>query len=389
MSNLQQLSWHNKNRFRLFPFSDTATMRDISGMYVLPNGIFTDARLYLQSDSAPYYIKSIDINPSTFTVTIAAGDAIVTGSHSIDIPADFITFYNDTGHEAGILVYDKNAVDMLFGLGTQELIFSSDGLPFTASVCAPFALKGICTVKAANETFYNDMWLLGGNGVVLQKGEGLNEVVVTATGDPYAKLKSCLDGGVTADPDDLPPLALQTFVKTVTFLYYPKGDKTETPVAVTVTPDEFGNIFISPYFNAKKAELACKATELATVVEDYDSTGDGSDDASRTLLNITVGEATDVDLAVLERMYNTGELIEILNDGAVCTPKLELPIFGVDITTKLVQLIKPTVALPGVEDFSLQRDVSIESDMSIPDNRSSLRITTIDGKLEISMAGAQ
>lgn len=80
---MYNLEWANENSERKFPFIHTASLRDKTKRYTLPNSVIVDTLLALTEDyNLPFFLSNITYSPKILSVTIsmATGKVALVGS---------------------------------------------------------------------------------------------------------------------------------------------------------------------------------------------------------------------------------------------------------------------------------------------------------------------
>lgn len=212
--------WRKQNEPTRYPFSSRASLANAEGR-VLVEGTFLDAALYPIGAAAGLYLSSAVVTHQDVTLTLSTpvGGAVASARFPLVGPPDQVVFRDPYGRPAGVLATEGRRLGVFqsWGVGTHE--FSADETEFAASCVFPTPDLGVRAVRLeTGEVFVGDVWLVGGDGVVLRAehatvpGPGLcgtqvlTAVRVDVVGDPLFRRRLC----VPVDKFDTP-----RFVRTV------------------------------------------------------------------------------------------------------------------------------------------------------------------------------
>ena len=142
--------WRNENQLRKYPFADGSSLRSDQG-YVLPDGAFLDAMIYLAAESAPY-IGLIDAIGGI--VGIYADDVLACSAEIVS-GNDILEFFDTYGRRVGTMIAGPDLTDL-----PGPLTFQSDAAPLCTACAfnqAPGAVTAFMlpdgTVVSGNVTF--------------------------------------------------------------------------------------------------------------------------------------------------------------------------------------------------------------------------------------------
>lgn len=193
--------WRNVNENAKYPFSDRATLTNDSA--TIEQEVFLDAKLYPPGCTETLHLTSIVKDSTSLTINIGdntSGDlasAEVTISDIMTYNIELLELQDAFGRPAGVLVTEPARLSLLTALpiGTHE--FTLDQTEFASTVVTPSPQTGLRSLVVDGETQYDDVWLVGGLGVVLQHrvGDlyGDDIVTINVVGEPLSKRVVCQD----------------------------------------------------------------------------------------------------------------------------------------------------------------------------------------------------
>jgi len=208
--------WRRQNETTRYPFAATATLAHGSGRSI-PPGVFLDAALYPVGHAAGgLHLARVAVSFRTLGLSVgtpAAPDAAV-GSVDLDgPPADQVALADRHGRPAGVLVVDGRRLAGLRSWGVGVYDFEPEQTEFCASCVFPTPEAGVRGVRLDDGSFFaGDVWLVGGDGVVLRVEDGVvpgprgcggrpvRLVRVDVVGDPLFRRRLCQDSGVFRTP---------------------------------------------------------------------------------------------------------------------------------------------------------------------------------------------
>jgi hypothetical protein len=214
--------WRDENRNRKYPFSDTATLVSDDSLE-LPEAAFFDARLYPVGGGARQHLSAVIVDVGVLTFEVSDEVRVRgTGEFSQVSPEETIFLFDGYGRPAGVLVCDPDQLSTLLGWAPGRHAFSVAASEFVSSVVVPVPERNVSAfVLQSEDAFFGDVWLVGGDGVVLRE-DGADVVRVDVVGDPYYTRRAC----------DKEPTAVYTprFLKRINGM----------------RPDALGNFIFSP-----------------------------------------------------------------------------------------------------------------------------------------------
>lgn len=242
MAEIRFPQWRAEQRDNNYPFADSATLTN--GSQTIPHGTFLDLVAYPIGGRERMYLSQIIVTDAA--VEIVLGDIInpdlARGTFSLlDTPSAF-KLTDSYDRPAGVVVSKPLLMAALATFGVGEYTFTVEQTELVADVCCPTPELGVRGVQLADGTLLTgDIWLVGGDGVVLQHGQVLKRaflcsasdltqevITVHVVGDPLFRRRLCSTTELFATP---------RFIQTITF--------TDKYQSFTCTPDQFGDIRIT------------------------------------------------------------------------------------------------------------------------------------------------
>lgn len=211
-------AWREYNGPTNYPFVDTATLRNDSGIFI-PEGAILDAVLYPVGGGSLLRLSKVVVTQQSVTVYVGdeTNDELCSGELQFDNANDELRLQDAYGRPAGLLVSEVNQLltFLAWPPGTHAFTYAQAG--FTLDVCIPAAepaVRGFLLDDGSLMT--GDVWLVGDDGIVLtlESSPVLTEgcdatsdepayptIVVNIVGDPLFRRRLC--GGLFSAPQFL------------------------------------------------------------------------------------------------------------------------------------------------------------------------------------------
>jgi hypothetical protein len=206
-----------------YPFSDTATLIDTSGVLDVGADTFTDAVFFGIGLGAGLHLESVVVTTQAVTLNVTDEDADIQLSATYDPlqpPAELLNFYDTYGRPAGYMLTDDTRLARIGALKIGTYSFDRAATEFVASVVIPSNEPGVRGLKADNGPLLaGDVWLIGDQGIQLRL-DGANTIRVDVIGEPLFKRFLC---------DEQSGFQTKKYLRTIN----------DCP------PDEFGNFIIT------------------------------------------------------------------------------------------------------------------------------------------------
>ena len=237
MSELRYPQWRDANDHGKYPFSMRVSLTNDT--VLVPENLFADARLYPIGGNQDQFLSRITKTDTEvlFYVSDPVSGSLAMGAYQIGSPSDrqVIHLKDAYGRSAGVLVTDADRLLPLLGWVSGDYDFTIDQTAFVCGVITPMpravGLRGIRVDDSSFDSVTNDVYIVGGRGVVLELGRSGTDIVITvhAIGEPLYKQILCAGvgfvnpcklktiNGIKADPYgnfQIVPCGLET-VKTV------------------------------------------------------------------------------------------------------------------------------------------------------------------------------
>ncbi|RIZ71239.1 MAG: hypothetical protein D0530_04755 [Methylococcales bacterium] len=184
--------WRDSNRHRRFPFDDGSTLLGSTGLR-LPDGVVLDARIYPNAVDTTVYLYQLVPSGNTIVITLAIDPAVIvcTGVFDRSVQSDVVELFDPQGRPAGVLVVDPY---LLSTFVTDTISFTQTQATFAPTVVTPMPYPGVSgiTIAGTSTVFTGDVWLVGGEGVILSKTLD-GAIRVDIVGEPLFVRKSYFD----------------------------------------------------------------------------------------------------------------------------------------------------------------------------------------------------
>lgn len=199
MSELRYPQWRNENDHGKYPFSPRVTLTN--GSALIPENLFSDARLYPIGGSEDQYLSKITKTDTEviFYVSDPVSGELAIGVYDIAQPSErgTIQLQDLYGRAAGVFVTDASRMVPLLGWVSGDYAFTIEQTRFVCGVITPMPRAAGVRSLRVDDTSYvcvsDDIFIVGGRGVVLESAREGNDIVITvhAVGEPLYKQLLC------------------------------------------------------------------------------------------------------------------------------------------------------------------------------------------------------
>ena len=199
MSELRYPEWRNENDHGKYPFAMSASLAN--EQVLIPENLFADARLYPIGGGQDQFLSQITKTDTEviFYVSDTTSGILATGTYNIASPSDrgVVGLLDLYGRAAGAFVTDPNRMLPLIGWISGDYVFTSDQTPFVNGVITPMPRNiGLRSIRVDDTSFTcvnNDIFIIGGRGVILECAREGTDIVITAhaMGEPLYKQLLC------------------------------------------------------------------------------------------------------------------------------------------------------------------------------------------------------
>jgi len=199
MSELRYPQWRNENDHGKYPFSPRATLTN--GTSLIPENLFTDARLYPIGGTQDQYLSRIVKTDTEVIFYVADPDngELASGVYDIASPSErgAIQVLDKYDRAAGVFVTDANRMVPLLGWVSGTYAFTLEQTGFVCGVIVPMpraaGVRSLRVDDLSNVCVSDDIFIVGGRGVVLESAREGNDIIITvnAVGEPLYKQLLC------------------------------------------------------------------------------------------------------------------------------------------------------------------------------------------------------
>jgi hypothetical protein len=169
-----------------YPFVDTASLRDTSGILTLSPAWITDAKLWPAVASvSKIYVSSVERTALSLVITVASLDETLATATISNFSKRRVAFRDSLGGQVGFMSFAPGGLKHIHDVPSRKYVFSVDATEFTASALSLRAAYGVSGISLSDgSTLSGDIPLVGGEGVHLSIAAN-NTVRVDIFGDPY------------------------------------------------------------------------------------------------------------------------------------------------------------------------------------------------------------
>lgn len=237
-------AWRDEFEATTYPFGDWATLANESGVFI-PQGTFLDAAIYPVGGGHRMRLSQVMVDQQTTTIYVGneSNENICSGVIDLLNPTDELRLVDKYNRPAGLFVstVERLAIFQTWPVGLHKFTFAQTG--FCPFVCIPIVENHLLGFELEDGSIVSgDVWLVGGDGVVLTYEEKENarndceiqdlvdpldsRIKVNIVGDPLFRQRLCSNNNTTP-----------RFLKKLTF----KVGCT----ANVLTPNEHGRVRVS------------------------------------------------------------------------------------------------------------------------------------------------
>ena len=178
-----------------YPFTDTATLVSTAGTLTIDSALFIDAVFFPIGGGAQLYISSIVVSADTVTINVGDQNTVnlISGAYAVLSPPTngVVSFSDSYGRPAGSLIATKLGLANFASQDIGTYAFTARATEFVASVVIPANEPGVrALMSATGEFMTGDIWLVGDQGVFLQR-EAPNTIRIDVIGVPLYKRFLC------------------------------------------------------------------------------------------------------------------------------------------------------------------------------------------------------
>jgi hypothetical protein len=229
--------WRDEQSIANYPFTDAATMRDLSGLD-LDKSLIIDAAICVPNVKLPVWLSDMSVmeNYVKFTISDSVGRLAFGEWNAAATNQDVVVLKDDANRRVGVLTVDIEAMTRLISNG--EVTY---GFPATATTFVLGVINIFTTNDSDREILgeilpeQGDVYLIGVDGIVLKSEDGTE--LVNGVSYPVVRLKVHAVGNPLANRSICGTNFVEPrFVREVVFQ---KDDQTFTCV-----PSNVGDILI-------------------------------------------------------------------------------------------------------------------------------------------------
>lgn len=208
MDKVFYIEWREEQQQSLYPFADGSSLLTKTNQ-TFPAEVFVDAAIYPIGGVPPIYLSKVNVAVRKVTIYIGGlgNDSLVSGVYDPVDPPESIELVDSAGRSSGAIVLNKIEAAVLQSWPVGDHTFNPDNSTFCPTVVMTLPDYGVTSVVLDDGTVLTgDVWLVGGNGVILREYDGA--IRADITGDPLSKRNRC-------DADVVNSFVTPTFLKTI------------------------------------------------------------------------------------------------------------------------------------------------------------------------------
>jgi hypothetical protein len=186
--------WTAEARRNPYPFVDTASLTDATGLLRLSQAWIGDAKLW-PSLAAPsrIYLSAIERTTAALTISVSSLDSVIGSATILDFTRRRVALRNHAGDPVGFLAFAPGALQHIHDVPSKVYQFSVAATEFVASAISLQVANGLLSLSDnKGATLTRDFSVVGGEGVVLSV-RSPRAIRVDVIGDPYYRRETCED----------------------------------------------------------------------------------------------------------------------------------------------------------------------------------------------------
>lgn len=188
-------AWELTGRTTRWPFTDSATYRDATGVLEIPLAAVEDARLWAPLDTvARVFLKELVLADGTLTLTFATTAKDVASATATDPRQQRVALYSPVGDTAGYVRFGVGGLAAVMDNPTGTYRFSSTAMELVPAAVTPLTAPGLRSIRDAKGAVAQELRIVGGEGVRLVASP--SGIRVDAVGDPFYRRDTCEDADV-------------------------------------------------------------------------------------------------------------------------------------------------------------------------------------------------
>ena len=186
--------WAAEARRNPYPFVDTASLQDSTGLLKLSPVWITDAKLWPALDTpSRIYLSSIERTTFALVFTVSSLDTTVGTAVVTDLTKKRVAIRASSGAVIGFLGFSPGGLQAIHDVPSRVYQFPVGATEFIADVLALQASAGLRSIgDGQGGALTSKFSIVGGEGVILSKGS-LGTLRIDVIGDPYYRRVSCED----------------------------------------------------------------------------------------------------------------------------------------------------------------------------------------------------
>lgn len=184
--------WPDETRRSRYPFVETASLRDVSGLISLEDALVLECQIWPAVASySRYYISSVERTPAKLTIQVSSLDEVL-GTATVETMTKVrAAFLSSSGAQIGFIRVAPGGFARLHSNPSASYRFSVTSSELVPSAVHARPTGGLSGISVGGTVLSGDIRLVGGEGTRLRVVNGV--VKVDYIGNPYFSRDGCKD----------------------------------------------------------------------------------------------------------------------------------------------------------------------------------------------------
>lgn len=184
--------WPSETRRSRYPFVETASLRDVSGILSLEDPLVLECQVWAPMGAmSRVYISAVARTSTGLLITLSSLDQELGVATVLDLAKSRAAFRNARGAQVGFLRVAPGGFARLYDNPSATYRFTAAATELVASALHSRPTGGMSALRVGDTLVEGDIRLVGGEGTRLRVVDG--KVLVDQVGDPFFARDTCRD----------------------------------------------------------------------------------------------------------------------------------------------------------------------------------------------------
>ena len=184
--------WPDETRRSRYPFVETASLRDVSGILTLEDPVVLECQVWApMAELSRTYISVVTRTSTTLVITVSNLEQELGSATILDMTKTRAAFRDTNGAQVGFIRVAPGGFARLHDNPSATYRFTASATELVASSIHSRPTGGMSALQVGSTLFSGDIRLVGGEGTQLDVVDGV--VVVSQIGNPFYARDTCRD----------------------------------------------------------------------------------------------------------------------------------------------------------------------------------------------------